>query len=387
MQTISRSIYDQEHEDFRGTVRAFIQSEVAPHVEEWEVAGIIDRSMWLAAGKAGLLGLNAPEALGGGGIDDLRFHMIVQEEMARCGHASVAVSFAMQNEVVLPYLLELADEEQKRRWIPGVCAGEIVLAVAITEPGTGSDMAGIRTSYRRTAEGLVLNGSKTFISNGINADVVVVAARDAASDDPRAFTLLVVERGMDGFERGRNLDKVGLHAQDTAELNFTDVVVPASNILGEEGQGFTYLKRFLVAERIATAAGAVNHAEQYLAWTVDYCRDREVFGAPLAALQNTRFVLSELATEIQIARVFVDRCVEQLMEGSLDESIAAMAKWWCTELRVKVVDRCVQLHGGYGYMLEYPIGRAFIDSRVETIYAGTTEIMKEVVARSLIGRL
>ena len=226
--------------------------------------------------------------------------------------------------------------------------------------------------------------SKTFISNGINADLVIVAARDADSSDPRAFSLLAVERGMDGFERGRNLDKVGLHAQDTAELNFADVVVPTSNVLGDEGQGFTYLKRFLVAERIATAAGAVNHAEQYLSWTVDYCRDRKVFGEPLAALQNTRFVLSELATEIQIARVFVDRCVELSMEGRLDESTAAMAKWWCTELRVKVVDRCVQLHGGYGYMLEYPIGRALIDSRVETIYAGTTEIMKEVVARSVI---
>jgi long-chain-acyl-CoA dehydrogenase len=387
MPMLSRSIYEREHEDFRGTVRNFIQTEVAPHVEEWEASGIIERSMWLAAGKAGLLGLSAPAELGGGGTDDPRFHMIVQEEMARCGHASVAVSFAMQNEVVLPYILELGNDEQKGRWIPGICAGEIVLAVAITEPGTGSDMAGIRTSYRRTDQGLVLTGSKTFISNGINADVVVVAARDADSVDPRAFTLLAVERDMAGFERGRNLDKVGLHAQDTAELHFSDVVVPPSNVLGEEGKGFSYLKRFLVTERIATAAGAVNHAEQYLSWTVDYCRDRKAFGAPLAALQNTRFVLSELATEIQIARVFVDRCVELLMEGSLDESAAAMAKWWCTELRVKVVDKCVQLHGGYGYMLEYPIGRAFIDSRVETIYAGTTEIMKEVVARSVIGRL
>ncbi|WP_280295713.1 acyl-CoA dehydrogenase family protein [Nocardia abscessus] len=387
MPMLSRQVFDQEHEEFRSTVRAFIQHEVGPHLEEWEAAGIIERSMWLAAGKAGLLGLSAPEELGGGGTDDIRFHMIIQEEMARCGHASVAVSFAMQNEVVLPYILQLGNDEQKGRWVPGICAGEIVLAVAITEPGTGSDMAGIRTTYRRTDRGLVLNGSKTFISNGINADLVVVAARDADSDDPRAFTLLAVERGMDGFERGRNLDKVGLHAQDTAELNFTDVVVPPANVLGEEGQGFGYLKRFLVNERVATAAGAVNHAEQYLSWTVDYCRDRKAFGAPLAALQNTRFVLSELATEIQIARVFVDRCVELLMAGSLDESTAAMAKWWCTELRVKVVDRCVQLHGGYGYMLEYAIGRAFIDSRVETIYAGTTEIMKEVVARSVIGPL
>jgi alkylation response protein AidB-like acyl-CoA dehydrogenase len=384
---LPRPLYDQEHEDFRATVRAFVEHEVAPYAEKWETAEIIDRSMWLAAGKAGLLGLTAPEALGGGGTDDIRFHMIIQEELARCGHASVAVSFAMQNEVVLPYILELGDDDQKRRWLPGICAGEIVLAVAITEPGTGSDMAGIRTSYRRTEQGLVLNGSKTFISNGINADLVLVAARDADSDNPRAFTLLAVERGMAGFERGRNLDKVGLHAQDTAELNFTDVLVPPANIIGEAGQGFRYLKRFLVNERVATAAGAVNHAEQYLAWTVEYCRDRKAFGAPIAALQNTRFVLSELATEIQIARVFVDRCVQLMMAGDLDESAAAMAKWWCTELRVKVVDRCVQLHGGYGYMLEYPIGRAYVDSRVETIYAGTTEIMKEVVARSVIGRL
>ena len=387
MPTLPRSIYEREHEDFRGTVRAFIKDEIAPHAEAWEVAGIIDRSMWLAAGRAGLLGINAPEELGGGGIDDIRFHMIVQEELAACGHASVAVSLAMQNEVVLPYLLELASPEQQKRWLPGVCAGEMVLAVAITEPGTGSDMAAIRTSYKRTDDGLVLNGSKTFISNGIHADVVIVAARDAESDDPRAFTLVVVERGMEGFERGRNLDKVGLHAQDTAELNFTDVHVPAANVLGEHHQGLNYIKRFLVKERVATAAGAVNHAEQYLAWTVEYTRDRTVFGAPVASLQNTRFVLSELATEIQIARVFVDRCVELLLEGALDESGAAMAKWWCTELRVRVVDRCVQLHGGYGYMLEYPIGRAFIDSRVETIYAGTTEVMKEVVARSVIGRL
>lgn len=387
MPVLTRSLYDQDHEALRATVRAFVRDEIEPHVDEWESAGIIGRSMWLAAGKAGLLGLTAPEELGGGGVDDIRFHMIIQEELAKCGHASVAVSLSMQNEVVLPYLLKLADADQRSRWVPGVCSGEIVLAVAITEPGTGSDMAAIRTSYRRTDDGLVLNGAKTFISNGINADVVVVAARDAESDDPRAITLVVVERGMAGFERGRNLDKVGLHAQDTAELSFSDVLVPVTNILGEEGQGFTYLKRFLVPERMATAAGAVNHAEQYLTWTVAYCRDRKAFGAPLATLQNTRFQLSELATEIQIARVFVDRCVELLMKGELDESTAAMAKWWCTELRVKVVDRCVQLHGGYGYMLEYPIGRAFIDSRVETIYAGTTEIMKEVVARSVIGRL
>ncbi|MFW6868058.1 acyl-CoA dehydrogenase family protein [Nocardioides sp. CPCC 206347] len=387
MSTLPRSIYDQEHDDFRGTVRAFIKNEVSPHAAQWEEEGIIDRSMWLAAGKAGLLGLNAPDELGGGGIDDIRFPMIVQEELAACGHASVAVSFAMQNEVVLPYLLELGTPEQKARWVPGVCSGEVVLAVAITEPGTGSDMAAIKTSYKRVDDHLMLNGSKTFISNGIHADVVIVAARDADSDDPRAFTLLAVERGMGGFERGRNLDKVGLHAQDTAELNFTDVAVPESNVLGEHHMGFNYLRRFLVKERVATAAGAVNHAEQYLAWTVEYTRNRTVFGSPVAALQNTRFVLSELATEIQIARVFVDRCVELLLEGTLDESTAAMAKWWCTELRVKVADRCVQLHGGYGYMLEYPIARGFIDSRVETIYAGTTEVMKEVVARSVIGRL
>ncbi|XAS74152.1 acyl-CoA dehydrogenase family protein [Micrococcaceae bacterium Sec5.1] len=387
MSAIFRSIYSQDHEDFREVVQAFVAKTVDPNAEAWESAGIIDRSFWLDAGRAGILGMSVPEEFGGGGVDDPRFAMIVQEELAKCGHASVAVAVSMQNEVVLPYLLELGTQEQHAKWLPGVCAGEVVLGVAITEPGTGSDMSAIKSSYRRNGEDFVLNGSKTFVSNGIHADLLVVAARRADGTSDREFSLLVVERGMEGFERGRNLDKVGLHAQDTAELSFTDVRVPFGNLLGTEGQGFRHLRRFLVNERLATALGAVNHAEQYLEWTLEYCKQRHAFGAPLAALQNTRFVLSELSTEVSIARVFVDNCVELSLSGRLTEARAAMAKWWCTELRNKVADRGVQLHGGYGYMLEYPIGRGFIDSRVETIYAGTTEIMKEVVARDLIGRL
>ena len=387
MTVSSRSMYSQDHEDFRESVRRFVELQVMPHAEAWESAGIIDRGFWTEAGRAGILGLTAPEKFGGGGVDDPRFTMIVQEELAKCGHASVAVAVSMQNQVVMPYLLELGTEEQQAKWLPGACSGELVLAVAITEPGAGSDMAGISTSYRRDGDHFVLNGSKTFISNGIHADVVVVAARNADSTSDREFSLLVVERGMDGFERGRNLDKVGLHAQDTAELSFSDVRVPVENLLGSEGQGFKHLRQFLVAERLATALGAVNHAEQYLAWTLEYCKQRKAFGAPLATLQNTRFLLSELATEVSIARVFVDDCVQLSIAGQLTEDRAAMAKWWCTELRNKVADRGLQLHGGYGYMLEYPIGRGFIDSRVETIYAGTTEIMKEVIARNLIGRL
>ena len=384
LRPIPRTLFSDEHDQFRRTARLFVEREVLPHVDAWEADGIVSRELWERAGSAGLLGISVPEQYGGGGTDDYRFNMVLDEELARCGHASVALSFVLHNDLISPYLIHLGNEEQKLRWLPKVCSGvDGILAIAMTEPGTGSDLAGVGTTAIRDGDHYVVNGAKTFISNGILGDLVVTVVKTDPRAGARGISLLVLERGMEGFERGRNLEKVGLHAQDTAELFFTDVHVPTGNLLGEEGQGFGYLMRFLVQERIATALGAVNNAELYLEWTTAYCAERKAFGQAIGSFQNSRFVLAEIATEVQIARVFVDRCVEQLLAGELTTEQASMAKWWCTELRKRVVDQCVQLHGGYGYMLEYPIARGYIDSRVETIYAGTTEIMKEIIGRGM----
>ncbi|MFC7341021.1 acyl-CoA dehydrogenase family protein [Saccharopolyspora griseoalba] len=378
-----RELFEPEHEAFRETVRTFVAKELQPHTAEWEEAGQVSRDAWLAAGAQGLLGFAVDEDYGGGGVDDFRFNVVFNEELVSGGISGFGSP--LHNDIVAPYLMKLATEEQKQRWLPGFCSGETISAIAMTEPGAGSDLQGIRTTAIRDGDHYVLNGQKTFISNGIMSDLVIVVAR--TDPDPEAghhgISLLVVERGMEGFERGRNLDKIGQKAQDTAELFFNDVRVPAENLLGEEGQGFIYLMQNLPQERLSIAIASAATAEKVLGFTKDYCRERTAFGRPIGKFQNTRFELAEMATEVEIGRVFTDRCVQEHVRGELDIEHAAMAKWWLSELNKRVVDRCLQLHGGFGYMTEYPVAKAFLDSRVQTIYGGTTEIMKEIIGRSM----
>ncbi|MGY1620041.1 acyl-CoA dehydrogenase family protein [Geodermatophilus sp. SYSU D00691] len=375
-------LYETEHDEFRDMVRAWAEKNVAPFHAEWEKAGIVPREVWLSGGQQGLLGMDVDERYGGGGVRDFRYNAVLDEEMTRIGASGVG--FGLHNDVVAPYLRDLATDEQKQRWLPRFCSGELITAIAMTEPGTGSDLQGITTNARRDGDGWVLNGAKTFITNGINADLVIVVARtDADAPAAKGTSLLVVERDMPGFSRGRNLEKVGLKAQDTAELFFDDVRVPAENLLGTENRGFYHLMENLPQERLSIAVGAVASAETVLAQTREYVTGRTAFGRPVGSFQNTRFVLAELHTETTIARTFVDECVRQLNTGDLTAVDAAMAKWWTTELQNKVADRCLQLHGGYGYMDEYPVSKAWRDARVQSIYGGTNEIMKEIVGRSL----
>ncbi|GAA2800504.1 acyl-CoA dehydrogenase family protein [Crossiella cryophila] len=376
-----REIFTSEHDEFRELARTFIAKEIEPNHARWEDNGIVDREAWLAAGRIGLLGMAVPEEHGGGGALDYRFNTVLAEELVRAGASGLALP--LHNDIILPYLLNLATEEQKRRWLPGFCSGELISAIAMTEPGTGSDLQGIATTAVRDGDDYVLNGQKTFISNGILADLVIVAAKTDPAAGAHGVSLLVVERGMTGFSRGRNLDKIGQKAQDTAELFFDEVRVPAANLLGEEGKGFFYLMQNLPQERLSIAVAAVAGAERVLELTKQYCKDREAFGRPIGKFQHNRFLLAEMATEITIARVFVDRCISEHNNGALAIDEAAMAKWWTTELQTKVADRCLQLHGGYGYMTEYPVAKAFLDGRVQTIYGGTTEIMKEIIGRSM----
>ncbi|MDA3643208.1 acyl-CoA dehydrogenase family protein [Saccharopolyspora indica] len=376
-----RELFEPEHEAFRETVRTFVNKELVPHVEEWEAAGVVSRDAWLAAGAQGLLGFAVDERYGGGGVDDFRFNVVFDEELVNAGISGFGSP--LHNDIVAPYLLALATEEQKQRWLPGFCSGETITAIAMTEPGAGSDLQGIRTSAVRDGDDFVLNGQKTFITNGILADLVIVVARTDPDAGHEGISLLVVERGMLGFERGRNLDKIGLKSQDTAELFFNDVRVPATNLLGEEGQGFIYLMQNLPQERLSIAVASAAVAEKVLGATKEYCKDRTAFGRPIGKFQHVRFELAEMATEVEIGRVFTDRCVQDHVRGELDIEHAAMAKWWLSELNKRVVDRCLQLHGGYGFMAEYPVAKAFLDSRVQTIYGGTTEIMKEIIGRSM----
>ncbi|MEV0532032.1 acyl-CoA dehydrogenase family protein [Kitasatospora sp. NPDC050463] len=379
---MERDIYTEEHEDFRATVRSFLAKEVLPHYDRWERAGIVDRSAWLAAGRQGLLGLAVPEEYGGGGAADFRYAAVLAEEFARAGASGLALG--LHNDIIGPYLTSLATDEQKRRWLPGFCSGELITAIAMTEPGTGSDLQGIRTHAVDQGDHYLLNGAKTFISNGILADLVVVVARTTPEGGSRGLSLLVVERGMPGFERGRNLDKIGQKAQDTAELFFEDVRVPKANLLGGEHQGFLHLMQNLAQERLTIAAAAIAGAEYLVEITTDYVKQREAFGRPLARLQHVRFEIAEMATESAVTRAFVDRCITEHNRYALTPADASMAKWWATELQKRTADRCLQLHGGYGYMSEYPVARAFTDGRIQTIYGGTTEIMKEIVGRSLL---
>ncbi|TVR20966.1 MAG: acyl-CoA dehydrogenase [Ilumatobacter sp.] len=379
-----RTLFTDEHDQFRSVFRSWLDHEVVPNHEQWEADGIIPRELWLEAGKHGFLGLTVPEEFGGGGTDDYRFAAIMTEEIGDTGVIGSGNGITLHNDIVLPYFLDACNDEQQRRFLPGMVTGETVGALAITEPNTGSDVAGVRTTAVRHGDVYVVNGAKTFISNGIHADVVVTTVKTDPDAGHRGMSLLLLERQMPGFERGRNLDKMGMHAQDTAELSFADVEVPVANLLGEEGQGFYMLMQNLAQERLGIAVGAVAVAQAAIRWTVEYTRERTAFGVPVASFQNSKFVLAELHTETQAAQVYVDRCIELHTEGALSADQAAAAKYWCTELQNKVVDRCVQLHGGYGYMREYPIARAWADSRIQTIYGGTSEIMKEIVGRSLV---
>jgi alkylation response protein AidB-like acyl-CoA dehydrogenase len=376
-----RVIFDQDHDDYRQAIRESLERIVVPHYADWERDGIVPRTLFTDLGELGAFGFGVPEEYGGAGITDFRFTMILSEEAYRLGIAPAVLGPALQADICLPYFLS-ASAEQRDRWLPGIVSGETITAIAMTEPGTGSDLSGIVTKAVRDGEHYVLDGSKTFITNGINADLVIVAVR-TGSHPHRGLSLIVVERGTAGFERGRNLAKVGLHAQDTAELFFSGARVPAGNRLGAEGSGFAQLTANLSQERLSVAVGAVAGAATALDWTVEHVRGRSAFGGPIGALQHIRFRMAEMATEVDIAQQYVDRCVVEHNAGRLDSVDAAKAKWWATELQWRVLDSCVQLHGGLGYMAEHRIARAWADARVQRIYAGTTEIMKDLIGRSM----
>ena len=380
---MQRTLFDDTHEAFRDSFSTFLEREVAPNRNRWEEAGIVDRELFVSAGANGFIGIDVPEEYGGGGVKDFRFNQVIAEEIQRADVNAAGLGLTLHNDVCLPYFLNLTNDEQKARWLPGICSGELITAVAMTEPGIGSDLASMATTAIRDGDDYVVNGSKTFITNGINADLVITAVKTDPSQRHRGMSLVIVERGTPGFERGRNLDKVGMHSQDTAELFFTDARVPVANRLGEEGAGFTQLVTNLPQERLSIAVTAVAAARSTFQRTLEYTKERTAFGQPVASFQNSRFRLAEMATEIEIGQSFIDRCVLALNDGMLSAEEAAMAKWWSTELQGKVADTCLQLHGGYGYMMEYPVARAFTDARITRIYGGTTEIMKEIIGRSL----
>jgi alkylation response protein AidB-like acyl-CoA dehydrogenase len=376
------AVLEPEHLAFRETVRAFVGREVLPDYDAWEQAGQVDRRVWTAAGRAGLLGLDVATEYGGGGTEDYRFAALLTEELARTGTSGLGIP--LHNDVIGPYLNRLADDGQRKRWLPGFCSGDVITAIALTEPDAGSDLGAMRTTAVRDGDGYLLNGTKTFVSNGIHADLIIVAAvTDPQRQSRGRVSLMLVERGMPGLERGSPLRKLGLHAQDTAELFFHDVRVPAANLLGAEGRGLRSLMEHLPRERLSIAVSAVASAEAVFAETLEYCRTRRAFGRPIGELQHIRFELAEMSTELEIARTYVDQCLLDHVAGRLDPVGAARAKWWTTDLQKRVIDRCLQLHGGYGYMREYRVARAFVDTRMMTIYGGTNEIMKEIIGQSL----
>ena len=378
-----RALYGPDHEAYRETVREFLAREVVPHQHDWDRRHLIDRTVFARAAKAGVYGLQIDERFGGAGETDYRYRMIVCEEVARIFAFSFGLTISLQDDLVLHYLIDLTDDAQKQRWLPGFASGELIGALAMTEPGAGSDLRGIRTSARRDGDRWILNGQKTFISSGIMSDVVVVAARTDPDGGSRSLSLFVVERDTPGFERGRQLDKIGLPAQDTAELFFRDVVVPAENMLGTEGHGLPYLMSHLPRERLGVTAKAIAGARAVFDHTAEYCRQRMAFGQPLTGQQHIRFELADMATLIDVAEAYADKSVLAFNAGELDAVDAAKGKWYVSELQKSVIDRCLQLHGGYGYMTEYPVARAFLDTRVQTIYGGTTEIMKEIIGREI----
>lgn len=379
---MQRVHYSEDHLAFANLVRDFAAKEVAPHIVDWEHDGRIPREVFARAGALGLLGFAAAPEYGGLGADDYRYNQILIEEFMESDCGGVGLSFAVHNDICLPYLADLTNDEQKQRWLPGFVSGGLIAAIGMTEPGAGSDVAGIRTTAVDHGDHFLVNGAKTFITNGQNADLVITAVR-TSPDRHHGLSLLVMERGLAGFERGRNLDKLGLHCQDTSELVFSDVRVPKANLLGEAGGGFSYLMRNLAQERMQIAVGSLGRARAALRWTIDYVRERTAFGKPIGALQNTRFALADVATEVSVTEAFVDRCVVELNAGRLTPADAAKAKLWATEMEFRCLDSCQQLFGGYGYMREYPIARSAIDARVTRVYGGTSEIMREIIGRDL----
>jgi alkylation response protein AidB-like acyl-CoA dehydrogenase len=369
---------------FRESFRSFVETEMVARHEEFEEAGIMDREVYLTAGKHGFLGIAIPEQYGGGGSSDFRFNTVMNEELARGGTGGAGLGVSLHNDITSPYFIEYCTEEQSERWLPGIASGELITAIAMTEPGTGSDLASIATTAVRDGDEYIINGSKTFITNGINSDLVIVVAKTKPEGGHDGMSLIVVERGMEGFERGRNLDKIGQKSGDTAELFFTDVRVPVANLLGEEGRGFDYLSFNLAQERLSIGITGLAAAKTGLEWTVDYVKERTAFGQPIAKFQNTKFTLAEVATEIEVTQPFMDQCVLELNAGELTPDKAAMAKLWGTELQNRVLDRCLQLFGGYGFTTEYRIGPAFTDARVSTIYGGTSEIMKTIISKHVL---
>ncbi len=381
---MERELYNDDHEIYRQSVREFLAREVAPHKDKWDDDRWIDREVFAKAASQGLYALQVDEKYGGSGEADYRYRMVVCEEIARINALSFGLTISLQDDLVLHYLLDLTNDEQKQRWLPGFATGEIIGALAMTEPGAGSDLRGIRTNAVRDGDDWILNGQKTFISSGIMADVVVVAALTDPNAGSRGFSLFVVERDTPGFERGRKLDKIGLPAQDTAELFFDNARVPAANLLGEEGRGLGYLMSHLPRERLGVSAKAIATTRAIYELTVEYCKQRQAFGNAIADFQHTRFELAEMSTEIDIAETYVDRSVLAYNTGTLTPVDAAKGKWYISELQKRVIDRCLQLHGGYGYMSEYAVGKAYVDTRVQTIYGGTTEIMKEIIGRDIV---
>lgn len=378
---MERTLFEQEHIMFRDAVRRFVEKEIVPYHEHWEKEGIVPRDLWLKAGEQGFLGMDVPEEYGGGGVRDFRYNAILTEELVRVG--AHGPGFSLHNDIVIPYILHYGSEEQKQRWLPKMVSGEMITAIAMTEPNTGSDLQGVRTTATRENGCYIVNGSKTFITNGINSDFVLTVVKTNPDMGHAGMSLVAIERGMEGFTRGRNLEKIGLKAQDTAEMFFEDVRVPEENLLGSEGAGFMYLMQELPQERLSIAVGAVAGAEAALEMTIKYAQERHAFGRPIGSFQHSRFKFAEMKTETTIARVFVDRCIIDLNEDKLTTDVASMAKYWTTEMLERVVDQCLQLHGGYGYMTEYPIARAYLDARVQSIYGGTNQIMREIIGRSM----
>jgi alkylation response protein AidB-like acyl-CoA dehydrogenase len=378
-----RPLFGAEHQALREAWGAFLDREVAPVYDDWERDRRIPREVLRRIGELGFLSPAVPERFGGVGSDDFRFNAVLTEEPARRGFTGIAMALSVHHDVTVPYLLELTTEEQKERWLPGVVSGEIITAIAMSEPGAGSDVASIATRARPVDGGFRVSGAKTFISNGLNADIVVTAVRTGDTGRHDDISVLVLEDGMEGFSRGRNLEKLGTHSQDTAELFFDDVFVPAENLLGEQGQGFRYLMRNLPQERLAIAVTAAAGAQGALDRTLEYVKERRAFGRPVGTFQNSRFKLAACHAEMQVTQAHVDAAIARHVEGELTPEDAAVAKYWATESQGRIVDACLQLHGGYGYMLEYPIARAYADARVNRIYGGSNEIMLEIVGRSL----
>jgi alkylation response protein AidB-like acyl-CoA dehydrogenase len=376
-----RTIFTEEHDLFRETARAYYLRECAPHTEEWEHDGQVSRAAWAAAGKAGLIGWQFPEAYGGQGIHDFRYNAIMAEEMAAT--SSVGIGLGLQNDVLPPYLADLTTGEQKDRWLPGVISGETICALALSEPGAGSDLRSIATTARRDGDDWIIDGSKTFITNGILADLVIVACKTDPGAGHKGISLIVVERGTPGFERGRKLDKVGMKAQDTAELFFHECRVPAGNLIGEENRGFYHMMRNLPTERLAIAVSSLAAAERAFLLALDYARTRTAFGQPIGSFQANRFALADIRAKLNAARVYVDGCIMALVDGHLTAEDAAAAKYWTSETAWQAIDRCMQLFGGYGYVNEYEIARIWRDNRVQRVFGGTSEIMQEIVGRAL----